>query len=69
MTKFKVKVINTETGEAVKTLEASSQRQAERLEDGLNINLNHARYHTEVEEITPASTSLHTPATLPPSQT
>lgn len=60
MTQFKVKVIETETGKVVKEMTASSQRQADRLDDGLNINLNHATYHTEVEEVTPASTTPQT---------
>ena len=51
MSKFKVKVIKTETGEVVKVMDASSQRQADRLLNGLNINLNHAKFHTTVEEV------------------
>ena len=61
MTQVKVKVINNETGEVVKVMNASSRRQADRLDDGLNINLNHATYHTEVEEVTPASASPRNP--------
>jgi hypothetical protein len=55
MTKFKVKVINTGTGKVVKWMNADTRRKAERLENGLNINLNHDTYHTEIEEVKPAS--------------
>jgi hypothetical protein len=65
LTQFKVKVINTETGKLVKWMTADTRRQAERLENGLNINLNHDAFHTEVEDLTPASASPHTPEASP----
>lgn len=46
---YKIKVIKADTGEVVKTLEAVTERAAERVERGLNINLNHADYHTVIE--------------------
>lgn len=46
---YKVKVIKTDTGEVVKTLEAVTERAAERIERGLNINMNHADYYTVIE--------------------
>ena len=46
---YKIKVIKTDTGEVVKTLETVTERAAERIERGLNINLNHADYYTVIE--------------------
>ena len=45
----KIKVIKTDTGEIVKTFEAVTERAAERMERGLNINMNHTDYHTVIE--------------------
>lgn len=50
MAKFEVQVIETATDEVLGRFAASSKRQAERLERGLNINLNHMEYHTQIEE-------------------
>ena len=46
---YKIKVIKSETGEVVKTLEADTERNAARIERGLSINMNHADYHTVIE--------------------
>ena len=46
---YKIKVIEANTGEVVKTLEATTERSAERVERGLSINLNHADYYTVIE--------------------
>ena len=46
---YKVKLIKTDTGEVVKTFETVTERAAERIEHGLNINLKHADYHTVIE--------------------
>ena len=46
---YKIKVIKTDTGEVVKTLEAVTERAADRAERGLSINLNHADYYTVIE--------------------
>jgi hypothetical protein len=47
---YKVNVIDARTGVVVKTLETASKRAAERIENGLNINMNHEHYFTEIEE-------------------
>lgn len=46
---YKIKVIKADTGEVVKTLEAVTERAAKRIDDGLNINMNHADYYTVIE--------------------
>ena len=46
---YKIKVIKADTDEVVKTLEAATERSAERAERGLSINLNHADYYTVIE--------------------
>ena len=46
---YKIKVIKTDTGEVVKTLEAATERSAERVERGLNRNMNHDIYYTVIE--------------------
>ena len=46
---YKIKVIEANTGEVVKTLEATTERSAERVERGLSINLNHSDYYTVIE--------------------
>lgn len=40
-----VQVIETATGEVVKSIAANSERQAEKLERGLQINLNTDKFH------------------------
>ena len=46
---YKIKVIKEDTGEAVKVIEAVTERAAERVERGLNTNLNHTKYYTVIE--------------------
>ena len=46
---YKIKVIEANTGEVVKTLEATTERSAERVERGLNRNMNHPDYYTVIE--------------------
>ena len=46
---YKIKVIKADTGEVVKTLEAVTERAADRAERGLSINLNHSDYYTVIE--------------------
>ena len=46
---YKIKVTKADTGEVVKTLDAVTERASERVERGLNINMNHADYFTEIE--------------------
>ena len=50
---YKVQVVDAETDEVVKEIEAANLRTAERVENGLNINLNHMRYFTRIEEPKP----------------
>ena len=45
-----IKVVNSDSGEVVKTLQANSERAADRIDDGININLNHEKFHTVVEK-------------------
>jgi hypothetical protein len=46
---FYVVVVETETGAVVKRLgPLASERQADRVDDGVMRNLNHERFHTEV---------------------
>lgn len=47
---YKVNVIDARTGEVVKTMETVTKRAAERIENGLNINMNHDHYYTEINE-------------------
>ena len=56
---YKIKVIKADTGEVVKTLEAVTERAADRAERGLSINLNHADYYTVIEP--PKDTQLQQP--------
>ena len=46
---YKIKIIKSDTGEVVKTFETVTERAAEHVERGLNINLNHADYYTVIE--------------------
>ena len=46
---YKIKVIEANTGEVVKTLEATTERLAERVERGLNRNMNPSDYYTVIE--------------------
>ena len=47
---WKVQIIEYESGEIVKEYEKASERSADRFEDALNINLDHARYYTVIEK-------------------
>ena len=49
------KVVSYETGEVVKFLSAPTRSHAERLEAGLNINLDHDKYYTKVVPHRPVS--------------
>ncbi len=44
-----VKIIETETGKVVQEIPCNGEREAERVERGANINLNHEKFHTEIE--------------------
>lgn len=45
---MKVRIIELKTGNIVKEIEAGLERDAERVERGLNINLNHNKFYTEI---------------------
>ena len=47
--KFVVQVFECEAEQPIKEIPAESQRQAERIERGLNTNLNHKRYYTALK--------------------
>jgi len=45
---MKVVIKSYETDEIVKEINCSSERQAEKVDDGININLDHEKYYTEI---------------------
>ncbi len=46
--KWRVEIVAYEGDKVVKTMEAMSERQAEKLERGVSINMNHENYYTRV---------------------
>lgn len=46
--KFYVEIIDCITLEAVERIECKSEREAQRVQDEVNINLNHERYFTRI---------------------
>jgi len=49
--KYYVDIIKTETGEVSREIDCcTSYKKVERVENGVNINLNHNEYHTEINE-------------------
>ena len=47
---WRVEVVEDATQEVVKTIQCHTQREAERVERGLSINMNHADYYTKIEQ-------------------
>lgn len=45
---WKVDVIDGSTGDVVRTIACKTERDAERVERGLLVNMNHDRYYTQV---------------------
>ena len=45
---WKVQIIETETGRVEMSIPCNSERDAERVERGVLININHDKYHTEI---------------------
>ena len=45
---WRVEVVEDDTQEVVKTIECHTEREAQRVERGLLINLNHERFHTNI---------------------
>ena len=43
-----IQIIHRKSGDIVKQMEASSQQQAEQIEGGIRININHADYITKI---------------------
>ncbi len=48
MSDWKIEVVDSTTDKVVKTFKADSEREANRIDDGLNINLNHEAFWTRV---------------------
>ena len=46
---FVVQIIETATGEVEKQFGPTYERRAEKIEDGVSINLNHEAFHTEIK--------------------
>lgn len=51
MSKWQVVVVLTKTKEIIQSSFPSSLHQAEKIERGLSINLNHEQFHTELREV------------------
>jgi hypothetical protein len=51
MPKFKVQVIERKTGEVIKEIECASERSANKVEDGMLINMNYESYYTQVVDV------------------
>lgn len=47
---MKVVIVSKKTGEIVENIKCGSRRDAERVESGVNINLNHDNYYTYIDE-------------------
>lgn len=48
--KYFIDIINYDTAKVVKSISAHSRREAERLDGGVNINLDHENYYTLIRE-------------------
>jgi len=48
--KYYVEVVRYEDGNVVKRIECSSERNADKVDRGVNINLNHDEYYTRIIE-------------------
>jgi len=51
MDNYYIDIIESETGKIHQTMGPKPQRQAEKIEDGININLNHEKFHTELRKV------------------
>lgn len=52
-----VAVVEHETERTVKTIKVQSERLAEKVDEGLNINLDHRHYYTEIRTLEAGSPS------------
>ena len=48
--KYFVEIVNYETGEVVKRMDGGTERRAEKIDRGANINLDHENYFTRIVE-------------------
>lgn len=48
---YEVHIINSNTGEVVRKIPCANDRQAARVERGVNINLDHENFHTKIVEV------------------
>lgn len=46
--KWIVEIVEYDTGRIERAIDCESARRAERVDDGVNINLNHDRYYTRI---------------------
>lgn len=49
--KYAIEVVNESTHEVVKTLYATDERMADKVESGVSINLDHDRYFTRIRKL------------------
>ena len=47
-TQYKVQIVDTDTGEVLKEFSQHSLRECEKIERGVQINLNHDEYKTKI---------------------
>jgi len=52
MTTHYVDIVETATGKREKRMGPMSERKAEKVDSGANRNLNHERFHTEINPVT-----------------
>lgn len=50
---FEIKIKEHSTGETIEVISSASLHSAEKIDRGININLNHDKYYTEIEEAKP----------------
>ncbi len=50
MSNWWVEIVHTEDGKVVKRLGPHTERTADKIADGMSINLNYDKYHVTVEE-------------------
>ena len=53
MKNFEVHIIDRSTNKAIKKLDGGNERRAEKIERGVNINLDHERFYTTVVQPLP----------------
>lgn len=48
--KYIVQIIEHRTEKVIKEIECPTERKAEKIDDGVNINLNHENYYTKIRK-------------------